>query len=121
MNYSYIHEKVRKEWGKADHCELCGKTDKKRYCWSNKTHTYKFRRSSWWQLCTGCHRKYDLKRFNITVWNKGIKKDRTRMCPYCKKTFSANRKAQVYCGVSCSNKVNGNKPKKLYLKKEGLL
>ena len=55
------------------------------------------------------------------VWNKGIRKDRTRMCPNCRIIFNANRKNQVYCGRKCSAKVNGSKPKRLYLKENNLL
>ena len=69
--YVTLHEWVYKKFGKAYKCEMPGcsypkKIDKgvilkspSRYEWSNKNGKYDRKRSSWWQLCPSCHRKYD--------------------------------------------------------------
>lgn len=58
--YSAMHYWVNREKGKPKKCEHCGRTDKKKYEWANKNHTYKRNKDDYVRLCTSCHRKYDL-------------------------------------------------------------
>jgi len=57
-----LHGRIRKMYGKADHCEsnTCSGNGKV-FHWSNKRHDYKsLDRSDWQQLCSKCHHKYDV-------------------------------------------------------------
>lgn len=59
-SYNIIHEWIRKHWGVADHCEVCGNTNiSARYEWHNKDRKYKRIREDWIQVCYKCHRKLD--------------------------------------------------------------
>lgn len=58
--YSSIHCWVRRWFGKAKECELCGVFNKtKRIEWSNKDGLYSRDRKDWQQLCVKCHSAYD--------------------------------------------------------------
>lgn len=58
-----IHGRVKNKYGEPSYCEICKRTDKKKYEWSNKKHDYKLpiNRDDWQRLCTSCHLKYDIK------------------------------------------------------------
>ncbi len=71
MRYNNLHTKVRKDWGKANKCEICKGKYGKRFEWSNRNHKYLFIRKDWWMLCSSCHRGWDAKIFGRTAWNKG--------------------------------------------------
>lgn len=64
VGYYGLHCWVRKQLGKANHCEECG-LDKipdgmKRYFqWANKSHKYKRDLKDWKQMCIKCHKQYD--------------------------------------------------------------
>lgn len=55
------HYWIVRKLGKRSFCEMCKRTDKKNYDWSNKDHKYRQRIDDWQRLCRSCHRKYDYK------------------------------------------------------------
>jgi len=59
-HYQGIHARVRKLWGKADHCEneYCSSKSKV-YEWANMSGEYIEERYDWKQMCHSCHFKYD--------------------------------------------------------------
>ena len=62
--YKSIHHWIRKELGKANHCEECGldKSDKQKYFnWANISHKYRRDLKDYKQLCMPCHRRFDKK------------------------------------------------------------
>lgn len=127
MNYSYIHQWVRKTFGRASKCEECGLNrliaDRKRtFAWANLSGEYKQERADWKMMCYSCHKKYDLKRLNYSPWNKGNKLLREKICLECGKRYRATKKRQILCSQSCVSKRGYRSMKSgLYLAKEGLL
>lgn len=73
--YRNIHNWVSYNWGKANHCEKCGLNKpngiKRTFCWANLNKKYRKIRKEWKQMCYSCHKKHDMKKFNIEPWNKG--------------------------------------------------
>lgn len=59
VGYYGIHAWIKNNYGKANKCEHCKKTDAKKYEWANKNHKYNRDISEWIQLCTRCHRFFD--------------------------------------------------------------
>jgi len=59
VGYDGIHRWINKLKGKADHCEHCHRTDRKKYEWCSKDHKYTRNPEDYLSLCTSCHRKYD--------------------------------------------------------------
>ena len=61
LTYSGIHAWVKRTWGKANRCELCGKQNLTghRVHWANKNHKYTRDRNEWMMVCRPCHAKYD--------------------------------------------------------------
>jgi len=60
IQYSPLHQWVRKELGKAYKCSHCGKIGYGRQMhWANIDHSYKRNLSNWISLCAKCHGKYD--------------------------------------------------------------
>lgn len=60
LEYNYIHNWIRKNYGKANTCEFCNVAGQKRYHWAlKKGETYSKNISSFIQLCVKCHSKYD--------------------------------------------------------------
>lgn len=61
LTYNGIHAWVRRNWGKANRCEMCGKNDLsgRKVHWANKDHKYSRNRSDWMQMCRPCHSAYD--------------------------------------------------------------
>lgn len=53
------HRRIEKLLGKPNYCEICKRTDRKRYDWSNKDHKYSLNIEDWQRLCRGCHIKFD--------------------------------------------------------------
>lgn len=82
--YGTIHDWVRDTFGRPDHCELCGRTEKRRYEWSSKTHKHLRERSDWQQVCVPCHRKYDIAKgfFTPKIGGRKFRKQRSRS-PCC--------------------------------------
>lgn len=60
VGYSALHEWVKRMLGKPRFCEHCKRTDKIKYEWANKSHSYRRDVNDWVRLCTLCHHKYDL-------------------------------------------------------------
>ncbi len=59
-SYSSVHKWLVKRFGKADHCEKCGRNDRlTRYEWSNISRENKRVRLNYKMLCASCHRKKD--------------------------------------------------------------
>src|SRR3990167_41818 len=63
--YTAKHMWVRYHFGKANHCEECGKdkeneNKKRTFCWANLSHKYTRKRKDWKQMCYPCHKIYDL-------------------------------------------------------------
>ena len=127
ITYGAIHQKVRYYWGRASKCERCN-TKTARFEWSNKDHKYNFIREEWQQLCTQCHREYDIKKFgkndawnkgqygrqswhNTTglrgAWNRGLRKRDDVKCRSCKELFYPPKVSSVFCSKNCA--MLGNK------------
>lgn len=66
VGYSGIHIWVKKWKGIANHCEMCGTTEKRKYHWANIDHKYRRILDDYISMCVPCHRKYDL---NIKLLN----------------------------------------------------
>jgi len=78
------HYWIKKHFGRADHCDVCGKTEEKNkkthFDWSHKTHEYSKDLSQWWQLCRSCHQKYDY-HFNGVRTNRGVRSKQAETTP----------------------------------------
>jgi len=59
--YKAIHRWVIRNLGQPSLCEICGRTDRKKYEWANKDHSYKRNTTDWIRLCCSCHQEYDSK------------------------------------------------------------
>lgn len=59
VGYWGIHSWIKRNYGKASKCEICGVLGAKRYEWASKNHVYTRDISEWTQVCTSCHRKID--------------------------------------------------------------
>ena len=68
-----LHDWVKKHLGKPQKCEHCGKTDKKKYEWANKSQEYKRDLNDWIRLCTKCHSVYD-KPVREKKWKLAVEK-----------------------------------------------
>jgi len=55
------HRKIEQKLGKPKYCEICKRTDRKRYDWANKDHKYSENIKYWMRLCRACHIQYDIK------------------------------------------------------------
>jgi len=60
VGYISLHSWVRRKLGKASQCEQCGE-EEKRIHWSNIDHKYRRNIKDYRQLCSKCHRRYDIK------------------------------------------------------------
>ena len=68
--YNAVHHWLRRAFGKADHCDMCGAG--KDFQWSSRSHQYTRDPQEYWQLCRKCHDIYDRKILGKTSGNKGI-------------------------------------------------
>ncbi len=59
VSYRALHNWIVNNFGKANHCEHCGKLDAKVYDWANISGEYKRDISDYIQLCRKCHIKFD--------------------------------------------------------------
>lgn len=66
--YGRAHKFIRRNFGKADHCEACGASgdDKPIYHWANLSGEYKLDRADWMQMCPSCHKAFDNNQFRTT-------------------------------------------------------
>ena len=60
IGYSAIHQRIKKNYGKADICQECSSTSYVQ--WANMSHKYLLDRIDWKKLCRKCHQKYDRKK-----------------------------------------------------------
>lgn len=94
--YIGIHSKVRRDFGRANHCEMCGANDKRRYEWANKNHLYKITREDWKSLCVSCHKRYDAGvGLNQCLKGHDLTSDNTYIFPRGNKTCRICRKARA--------------------------
>lgn len=73
VGYHALHMWIVRNYGKPMECEQCG--TERNIEWANKSQQYLRERDDWLQLCKSCHKKYDMKINNRTIWNKGLKRD----------------------------------------------
>lgn len=59
VGYHALHDWVAKELGRPKKCEICNKTEAKRFEWANISGEYKKDITDWKRLCKGCHNKMD--------------------------------------------------------------
>lgn len=60
-NYDSAHRWIRYHYGRANKCEFCGIKTTKRYHWAlKKGCKYSRDINDYFQLCSSCHRKYDM-------------------------------------------------------------
>jgi hypothetical protein len=73
LTYSGIHAWVKRTWGKANHCELCGKVNLRgrKVHWANKDHQYSRERSDWFMACRSCHAEHDKTKNGVIFSTKG--------------------------------------------------
>jgi len=72
-SYAAKHMWVRYHYGKPEHCDACGSTERRMYHWSNISGKYLRLRSDWQRLCVPCHKKFDLSRITTRRRNYGSK------------------------------------------------
>jgi hypothetical protein len=60
-NAGYVakHIWMRKNYGSPNYCEVCKRSDKKKYNWANLDHKYRRLRGDYKRMCVACHRKFD--------------------------------------------------------------
>ena len=67
-----VHQWIAKNLGKPNYCEICKRTDKKDYDWSNKDHKYRRDLNDWQRLCRSCHTAFDIKHNNRKFPSTGM-------------------------------------------------
>ena len=65
VGYLALHSWVARWKGKANHCEVCGISEKRTYHWANIDHKYRRVLEDYISMCVPCHRKYDIKNNKI--------------------------------------------------------
>jgi len=60
VGYTGVHQWLYKKLGQPNYCEMCKKSNKKKYHWANKNHTYLRVVEDYMRLCANCHTKYDI-------------------------------------------------------------
>ena len=61
-SYYAIHRWIRIHFIRPDYCEICLSKKVKRFEWANITGIYTRDREDYLNLCTTCHKKYDMNR-----------------------------------------------------------
>lgn len=59
VSKAQVHNWIKHTYGKANKCEVCGRTDNVKYEWANIGHTYRRNRDDWKMACVWCHGKLD--------------------------------------------------------------
>lgn len=70
VTYGALHLQVHKKYGKPKKCIQCGSN--KDVEWANKSNNYR-NVDDFIELCSSCHKKYDIKMNKRVVWNKGVR------------------------------------------------
>lgn len=82
-SYDALHTKLRKIYGKAQHCSICSIKNKKSYQWALITgKNYSLNIEDYIPLCSSCHKKYDYTdemRLNNSKSKKGIPREYCRI------------------------------------------
>jgi hypothetical protein len=60
-----IHKWVKYWKGSPNHCEMCGRIEKRMYHWANVDHSYKRILDDYISMCVPCHKKYDKEKNTI--------------------------------------------------------
>lgn len=63
--YGALHDRLKKARGRANRCEECGTTEKRRYDWANLTGKYDDL-NDYKQMCIPCHRRFDRDRKRVS-------------------------------------------------------
>lgn len=98
VGYIALHTWLKTWRGKPNKCEICKRTDCKKYEWANKDHKYRRIFDDWLRLCTSCHRQYDIKNNNYS-------------------TYQGKRigSTSIYKGVCWAEKINRKNPWMAYI------
>lgn len=66
--YRAIHGYINKYWVKAGVCEFCKNAKNKsgKTQWANKENYDRMDREDWYELCSSCHKTYDLAKLTYT-------------------------------------------------------
>lgn len=102
-SYFTKHEWIRNQKGRADHCEVCGSTEKKRYTWANVDHKYRRVLEDYIPMCASCHDKYDQEHNGKVTGRKRLtEKCSTSGCKrmheargYCKMHYERLRRSKM--------------------------
>lgn len=94
IGMSGLHIWVKRLLGKPNYCEICKRTDKKMYHWSNISGKYRRVLSDWQRLCVKCHSKYDRdKRKSFIV-----------KCKICHLKTKTKSSLKQFCSKKCSSR-----------------
>lgn len=63
LKYSSIHSRIRRDWGKAKRCFICGSTSN--VDWANISKSYLIARDDWVELCRKHHVAYDTNKIKM--------------------------------------------------------
>ena len=103
--YEAVHYWIRKNYGKATHCEKDPSHKSTQYEWANISGEYKRDISDYIQLCPSCHRKMDndysrCKHGHLfTAESTYVNPRGLRECKICRRKALANFRArQINCG-----------------------
>lgn len=96
LTYSGIHAWIKRNWGPANCCELCGKENLtgQQAHWASKSHDYTRNRSDWLMLCRPCHASHD-KKYNGTIF--GNRRAGNTHCPHGHEYTPENTKTYNGC------------------------
>jgi len=74
VKYHALHSWLYRNLGKANKCENIFCPNKSSYFeWANKDHSYKRNLNDWMQLCSSCHKRYDLRFIKRKEWKFQLK------------------------------------------------
>jgi len=96
--YAAKHKWIERERGKPMFCEICKRTDKENYQWSNISGRYLRNVNDWQRLCVKCHSIYD----NHNRESFKIK------CIFCGKEIVTKSKKRKFCDKKCFSKYHKN-------------
>lgn len=113
-DYVAVHMWVRYHFGKPQHCENCGRTEKRMYHWANISGRYIRERSDWLRLCVPCHKQHDIKVLGGHIKARPLKAQPSKICPECNVEFFKNPRfsktqweEKTRCSHTCSAKEMG--------------